>query len=41
MSAAAQGEIKRVIARTFGQPMGQAIPQDFLAMLAELDRSKR
>lgn len=27
--------------RAFAQPMGQTLPQDCLAMLAELDRSKR
>ena len=30
-----------ILEKTFAQPVGQAIPREFLAMLAELDRSKR
>jgi hypothetical protein len=27
--------------RAFAQPMGQALPREFLALLVEFDRSKR
>jgi hypothetical protein len=30
-----------ILQKSFAQPVGQAIPREFLAMLAELDRSKR
>lgn len=30
-----------VFERAFGQPEAQGLPADFLAMLVELDRSKR
>lgn len=41
MTSTQTRNIERILDRAFAQPQGQTIPQEFLAMLAELDRSKR
>jgi hypothetical protein len=41
MTSTQAREIERILTRAYAQPKGQTIPQEFLAMLAELDRSKR
>jgi hypothetical protein len=32
--------VGKILGRAFAQPVGQALPQDFLAMLAALNRAK-
>jgi hypothetical protein len=34
-------QVAASLQRAFAQPAGQAIPKDFLKLLAELDRTKR
>jgi hypothetical protein len=34
-------QVAASLQRAFAQPAGQAIPKDFLKLLAELDRAKR
>jgi hypothetical protein len=41
MQLSNQPILAATLKRAFAQPVGQALPQDFLAMLVALDRSKQ